>query len=144
MSNRTEPLPPAEREALENNIIRIRRIRSEIDAAAAPLRALVEPFQKLDAALDDEIETLLARADVEIVGECEGCEALLFSGDLGHRGEDGINLCHDHSPDWDDIKRQWDEGREETDDGDRAAFMAAYDAHIAAGGKPSDKVAFPL
>jgi hypothetical protein len=43
---------------------------------------------------------------------------------------------------WADVKAQWDSGeREEGDYGSAAAsasFMAAFEAHIAAGGSPDD------
>ena len=78
------------------------------------------------------------------VGQCEGCGNELFEGDLGHSCTDGPILCEECSPSWGDIKEQWDEGRQEEDEGERAAFLEAYQAHINAGGSADDKAVYCL
>ena len=81
----------------------------------------------------------------DYLGCCEGCDKMLFVGDVGLRCDDGPLLCAEHAPSWGDAKHQWDADEQLDDDPERrAAFMAAYDAHIAAGGAAADKFTCPL
>jgi hypothetical protein len=100
-------------------------------------------FGEADA-VEQAKELLQTKFEEDVCGSCEGCGKVLIAGDKGHNTSDGCTLCADCAPSWEDIKRQWDEGRDEEDDGERAGFLDAYQRHIEAGGSPDDKVLYTL
>jgi len=77
--------------------------------------------------------------------DCEGCGKTMLYGEKHHPTADDCDLCAECAPSWGCIKRQWDGGRKTDEDGgNKAEFMEAYAAHIAAGGSPDDKVLYEL
>ena len=84
------------------------------------------------------------------LGPCAAeCGTILREGDKGHicAGGDPI-FCAACAYTWADVKAQWDSGeREDGDYGgeeDRASFLAAYEAHLAASGSPDDPMLHEL
>lgn len=79
----------------------------------------------------------------EIISHCEGCSKPLYDGDSYHTGAD-VDLCVDCAPDYDDLLVM--PGSFQDADGEPLtpeAAQAIYDAHIAAGGDPGDKIGIP-
>lgn len=74
----------------------------------------------------------------DVVGECLGCCTGIVKGDLGNTTTDSEYFCANCAPTWADIREDWLE-HDDHEDEDRAAGLAAYDAHIARGGSPTDK-----
>jgi hypothetical protein len=77
----------------------------------------------------------------DYVGNCEGCDKMLFVGDVGLRCDDGPVLCAEHAPTWAEAKTQWDAGEnfDKIDSERHVAFMESYNKHIAEGGSVDDK-----
>lgn len=78
----------------------------------------------------------------ERVGRCEGCDEPIWEGDrYAYGSEDGIYLCEECAPSWEDML----ENPDHFYDGDgeyltAETAKAAVDAHLAAGGKLTDKM----
>lgn len=45
----------------------------------------------------------------EPLDHCEGCGRALFTGDMAFTYDDGPTFCWEHSPTWNDLKREQDE-----------------------------------
>lgn len=80
-----------------------------IKKAAQPFEDQLRPFQQAMATIEDIKEELLADAGVELVGNCETCDMILFSSDHGHHCSDGPILCAACSPTWRDLLAQYSE-----------------------------------
>lgn len=76
----------------------------------------------------------------EPFSHCEGCGRAIRDGDPYHAGSD-VDLCADCAPTFADLLAQ--PGSFADSEGDPLTFAAAseiYDAHLAAGGSPEDKI----
>lgn len=120
-----------------------------------PLRALGERPEKgfdqtkdervalVRALLKAEAETTMTWNDNtqgprELFCDCIGCEKPIYVGDRGFFYSDGPVACEMCAPTYAEAKTQWEEQHKDDPEG-FAAFGKAYDAHIAAGGKPTDQ-----
>lgn len=114
-----------ERTALQEQLV-------ELDKASGQIGDAMQPFRDALAAIDGVREALLTRHNVEIAGQCEGCERLLFVGDMGHRCEDGPMLCAECSPIYADVLKQ---ARERLGEGDQdvADTVTALEQRLADG-----------
>jgi len=121
-----------------------------IDAAIAPLRAAVKPFEDALASLNEFRETVLEEYGAEILDTCIGCEKLILVGDLGHYCADGPHCCVECAPTWGQTKEQYEEiaadGCEgsELEPEDIEAGLKAVQAHLDAGGSLDDKHVWKL
>jgi hypothetical protein len=121
-------------------------LRTSIDALRA-LDKFCDPddgFAEQHRAVGWALEYLEDGFPEDVAGKCEGCFNICLYGEMGHRDSEGICLCAECAPDWDDVKEQWDTGREEEEDGQLDRFFAAYNAHIASGGQGTDKILYQL
>lgn len=114
-----------------------------LSKAQESIRAARKPFDDAIAAIEEVYENLLYKHEVEIAGSCEGCDRLLFVGEMGHRCEDGPLLCEEHAPTYGDVKRQWEE-KDDADPDERQDAINAAETHVAAGGSLGDKVLHDL
>lgn len=128
-----KPSKDARRERLKERLQELDKAQAEIDKARAPFDAAMNAVQGVR-------EVLLEEHEAEIAGTCDVCGTPLFVGELGHRREDGPDLCLEHAPTWNDMRRQYDEAKaggffEKRSDSPEAARQAdeAVDARIAAG-----------
>lgn len=114
--------------------------------AEAAIELAMKPFTRALCKIGEARELLLEHYEVDIAGNCESCDKLLFAGDHGHRCEDGPILCTDHSPTWGDCEQQWlaVAGGDDDEPERRAEFEAAIAAHLAAGGSRDDKITYEL
>lgn len=137
-------------------------LKASLDALAEAedaINDMMAPQRKALGGIHEARAALLERYGFEeIAGECGACEMPIFCGEQGYNGyEDGPMFCATHAPSWGDLKSGWDEQTQvagfwdgeatEDDDGDcRRAhlFQQSYDAHIAGGGSPDDKVLYTL
>lgn len=76
----------------------------------------------------------------EVFSHCESCSKPIYDGDSYHTGAD-VDLCADCAPDYADLLASYEhftgtEGEPLTQD----EAKEIYDAHIAAGGSPNDKI----
>lgn len=124
----------------------LRSILDGLAKAESVLDAAMKPFRDAARALDDVKERVLDALGAEEVGQCEGCRAILLTGDKGHRCADGPILCAECAPTWADVHLQWARGECGEVDGEDAHgdFLAAYEAHLAAGGSPDDPMLHDL
>lgn len=114
--------------------------------AQAAIEAASKPFDDALRAIEQVRDALLERHGVEIAGECETCERLLFAGDKGHVCGDGPVLCEDCSPTYADLQKQLLErsqsgGFSEDDLQEQRDSLAAY---LSAGGDPGAKIVHTL
>lgn len=144
------PLDDETRAMLVENIRDLRRTITEIELLKEPHLIALRPHERAIEHLQGVQERLLERAGVELLDHgCEFCNAILFVGDQGHRGEDCIVVCAECAPTYADGKRQADAreakgGLDGEDNANIEHFRAAYQAHIDAGGSPDDKMTYPL
>ena len=118
------------------------RALKELDEQLAPPDGWEPQYTAVENAKDTIFDAFCDGDD--IAGTCEGCSTVILVGDQGQHCSDGVDLCAECAATWGDIKADWEAGRiEEGDEGQRARFMAAFEAHIAAGGKPDDKPLHP-
>ncbi len=102
-------------------------------------------FADESLAIETAAEALKEGFGKDFLTTCEGCSAILMIGDEGQRCVNGESLCKECAASWGDIKKQWDEDAlDEDEPGDKAKFLARYDAHIAGGGSPDDLLTYPL
>jgi len=87
-----------EREALVSRLAELRKAEEAIDKVRQPLTDAIREIEAVRQALLD-------RHQLEIVGNCEGCGKLLFSGELGHVCRDGPKLCEACAPSFVDAKQ---------------------------------------
>lgn len=80
----------------------------------------MDQFEAESVAVERATEALKDGFDQDYVSTCEGCSDIILAGDQGHRCLDGELLCKACTPSWDDVKSQWDEGRDGDGDEDRA------------------------
>lgn len=74
---------------------------------------------------------------------CEGCGRNLYEGDLAHHCADGIDLCADCAPTFQEILEELPE--QAADDAEAATGVQAWiDQHLAAGGALTDKAVVPI
>jgi len=107
-----------------------------LGAYCTPDKGFAPQSIAIENAIDELVDNLL-----EVVGHCDGCTAIILVGDQGHRCHDGeAHLCAACAYTWGEVKEQWDKDEHGGDETDHARFVTAYDAHIAAGGKPTDKM----
>lgn len=102
----------------------------ELEAAEAAIAAARKPFDTAMTAIDTIRESLLLEHDVDIADTCEGCDKLLFVGELGHRCADGPTLCEACAPTWSDLLAQYIAAKGETTS-DRTPEELADDQAIA-------------
>lgn len=79
----------------------------------------------------------------EIISHCESCSKAIHEGDSYHTGAD-VDLCAECGPDFADLLANPESFADS--EGEPMTFDAAkeiYEAHIAAGGKPGDKIGIP-
>lgn len=121
-------------------------LRAAADALALLRKAVPEDqgFPTEPKACDEALDALIDGFPEDAAGQCESCDRMLIVGEKGHPCVDGVGLCANCAPSWADVKRQWDEGRDEQDDGERQDFLDAYAKHIEGGGKPEDVVLYTL
>lgn len=100
-------MTPDQREKLQERIKSLDAQADNIRAAMKPFEDRVKPFQEALYAIEAVKEGLVEDAGVEVVGNCESCELILFAGDLGHRCADGPILCAACSPTWKDLLDQY-------------------------------------
>lgn len=91
--------------------------------------------------VSEKIETVSEQD--EPITHCEGCSKPIYDGDSYHTGSD-VDLCADCAPAFSDLLASPEsfadsEGEPLTPE----AATALYDAHIAAGGAPTDKIGIP-
>lgn len=141
-------VPPADKKiGVDDTELRRRRLRAalvhlDVLALSVPLD---QGFAPECGAIELAREKLEDGFEEDIAGHCEGCSKILLTGDKGTSDTEGLLLCPQCAPSWADIRAQWlEENREEEDEGDKARFLAAYDAHIAGGGKPDDVPLYQL
>lgn len=115
-----------------------------LDEALAACEVATKPFRAAESAIVEARELLLDHYSVEIAGHCESCGKLVFVGERGHRDDDGIVLCAEHSPTWDDAEKSWQSAEPEDDPDRHEAFTASFAAHLAAGGSRDDKLTHEL
>jgi hypothetical protein len=99
--------------------------------------------ERLSAAEErfDEIEEQLSDSG-ELIDQCEGCSQPIFEGEKHFRCNDGIYLCEECAPTYENLLNDRDFWVNE--EGDQMSLERAqelYNAHIAAGGKPTDSMA---
>lgn len=105
----------------------------------------VSDFDPESLAIETATEALKAGFHRDYASTCEGCGAVILSGDQGHRCLEGELLCKECTPTWADVKQQWDSGElSDDEDSDKASFMRRYIKHIADGGKPDDLMLYTL
>lgn len=78
----------------------------------------------------------------EQLTDCVGCQKPLFVGDMGLAYQEGELCCESCAPTYEQAKAEWEEQIKDDPQNNPegyAEFCKAYDAHIAAGGKPSDQ-----
>lgn len=78
----------------------------------------------------------------ELISPCEGCMQPIFEGERHFACNDGIYLCEACSPTYENLLNDRDFWINE--EGEQMTLERAreiYDAHIAAGGKPTDSMA---
>jgi hypothetical protein len=81
----------------------------------------------------------------EYVSTCEACLEPVFEDEpYSHDAENGVTLCEGCSPTWDQLLAEPEGFYRIGENGDPVYFTAetaraAYDQHIAEGGKPGDK-----
>lgn len=79
----------------------------------------------------------------EQLEDCVGCQKHLFEGDMGFAYQDREALCCEAcAPTYEQAKAAWEEQIKDDPQNNPegyAAFCKAYDAHIAAGGEPTDQ-----
>lgn len=128
------------------DVERRQKLRAVFDALAKlDAECPTEGFVKESLAVEAATEALKDGFPKDFIGTCEGCSCILLAEDEGQRCTDGEQLCKDCASSWGDIKEQWDDGTlSDGDDGDKAKFLARYDAHIAGGGKPDNLLTYPL
>jgi len=117
-------------------------LRTAFDALEA-LDAFCKPdngFGPQSVEVGNATDELLDNFLEDAVGRCEGCTHIILVGDKGHHCRDDVNLCAECAYTWGEVKEQWDKDEHGGDETDHARFVTAYDAHIAAGGKPTDKM----
>jgi hypothetical protein len=73
----------------------------------------------------------------DFIGECEGCQAKLFTGDSGLYYRSGEVVCAACTPTWEEAKKDW--AHAEQDDDGRALFEADLKKHLEAGGSLTDR-----
>lgn len=113
---------------------------SEID-----LGMPVETFDAESLAVEKAVEALKDGFGKDFLTTCEGCSGILLVDDQGQRCREGESLCAECAKTWGEIKEQWDaDDLSEDEPGEKAGFLARYEAHIAAGGTPEDKLLYPL
>jgi hypothetical protein len=81
--------------------------------------------------------------DEEIFSYCEACSKPIGFDEPFHSGAD-VNLCARCAPDYDDLLNSPESFQDS--EGEPLTTTAAkeiYDAHMAAGGRPSDKIGIP-
>lgn len=100
--------------------------------AESKIQEAKHPFMLALEAID-LVRSELLDGHPEVVGECEGCDTLLFEGDKGHRCDDGPLLCEACSPTYGDSLTQLRECLADKDigDDDRAEWESSI-AHIEA------------
>lgn len=104
-----------------------------------------EDFADESLSIETATDALKQGFGKDYLSTCEGCSVVLMVGDEGQRCVDGEHLCKECAASWGDIKMQWDDDAlDEDEPGDKARFLARYDAHIAAGGSPDDLLTYPL
>lgn len=88
-------------------------------------------------------ENTEARSEREVISHCEGCSKPIHDGDSYHVGSD-VDLCADCAPEYSDLLASPQSFADSEGDPLTAdAAKALYDAHIAAGGLPADKIGIP-
>jgi len=131
----------------KRNAMRRERLRSAL-MALAELDKCVPADTMLDQsmAVESAMESLKDNFS-DYVGKCEECDAILLEGDMGHRCVDGEPLfCAEHAYTWSDVKESYEveDGVRDDDPDAYRDFVQRFEAHIAAGGKPDDKIVWPL
>lgn len=133
-------------ENFDPDALRRQKLRAAF-AALADLDQALNPSQDMpiSIAVENAVEGLKEAATKDVISTCEGCSTILMDGDQGQRCTEGELLCAACSMSWAEIKDQWDKDEiEEERPGQKAAFLARYDQHIAQGGKPDDLLTYPL
>lgn len=106
----------------------------ELDAAGSAILDARKPFDDALRAVDQVREGLYADAGLEPLDEiCETCERHLFVGDLGHRCADGPVLCEECSPTWNELKTDWNDGKDADDLCHSSLDLETIEANIARG-----------
>lgn len=126
--------------------LRRRKLRAAFTALADLDQALnPNSDMPISIAVENAVEGLKSAATNDFISTCEGCSGILLEGDHGQRCTEGELLCAECAASWGEIKDQWDKDEiEEEEPGQKARFMAKYDAHIAGGGSPDDLLTYPL
>ena len=122
------------------------KLRAVFDALALlDAECPTEGFMAESLAVEGATEALQAGFGKDFLGTCEGCSRILLAEDEGQRTTDVGCICKDCALSWGEIKAQWDDNTlEDGEDGDKAKFLANYEAHIAGGGSPDDLLTYPL
>jgi len=142
-------LSEGDRRVLINHLKMIHTAQQQVELLRKPHDDAAKPYNDIINRLEGIKSELLEQAGVELYHQqCEVCDAVLFVGDLGHTCGDGPVLCAEHSPTWDDAKRQWEERAEcgdlSTDEQeDYTVFQQNYAARLAAG-TTSEKITYEL
>lgn len=123
----------------------VRELGAKADAiyqAATPLRQALDEAMKPWREIEDQIYDLSGDAEVEW---CSTCGEPIFEGDAYSVTTEGEKLCVKCSPTYQDMLD--DPGYFANDEGDpmtAAEAKEVCDAHVAAGGALSDKIAVRL
>ena len=129
-----------QREALDEEL-------KTLGAAEEKITAARKPYDEALAQIWNARDLVLQRYGVnEPLGECITCDTLLFEGDLGHECADGEKMCAEHAPTWGDFKRQVEDSHDEEDEGgiSNTDKLSSVNAHLAAGGKLTDRIVHTL
>ena len=118
-----------------------------LDEADDSIRQAMKPFYDALLAVETLRDNLLTKHEAEVAGHCDGCAALILTGERGHRCADGEVLCFACAPTWRDLKNQWRKSTTDDDGGvidEALAGLAAAEAHVKGGGALADKHVWPL
>jgi hypothetical protein len=111
---------------------------ARVEASEAAIRAATAPLRAEAAAAQEALDEIEERTGV---GElCISCSEPLFETEPGLHDSDGGRICEGCSPDYAELLRSpetFTNMDEEPMTPEQARYI--YDAHIAAGGKPTDK-----
>lgn len=126
---------PAQRQQFLEHLAQLKTSRESIEEAA------MAPFRPAMLAIDEIEEDMFEQFSEQVVGPCEICSEIVFTGDKGHRDED-THQCEKCAPTWGrmlaDLQREQlngDIALEELEN-----FRESYARHIEGGGSADDRI----